>query len=158
MNKKKVLRSTLIGFVLLLVSLVITGLVGISDMINSGSDYLYWHNFNYGFANSLTNYWLIWKPRTMAHEVAYIGQVLFFVAITLTITLIVMSIVKKKPLYILPALLLGACIAYVPFLLILIVPMVQLGVLGAAAMAILSGVTGLTMFATFFEILAVKEM
>ena len=158
MNKKKVLRSTLIGFVLLLVSLVITGLVGISDMINSGSDYLYWHNFNYGFANSLTNYWLIWKPRTMAHEVAYIGQVLFFVAITLTITLIVMSIVKKKPLYILPALLLGACIAYFPFLLILIVPMVQLGVLGGVAMAILSGVTGLTMFATFFEILAVKEM
>ena len=158
MNKKKLLRSTIIGFVLLLLSLLITGLVGISDMVHSGVDYLYWNEFHYGFANTLTNYWLIWRPGILAHEVAYIGQVIFFIAIVTTLTLIVMSIAKKKPLYIIPALLLGASIAYLPFMLLLVVPMVQLGVLGGMAMAILSGVTGLVFFAIFFEFLACKEM
>lgn len=158
MNKKKVLRSTLIGFVLLLLSLVITGLVGISDLISSGSDWLNFHVFYYGFANTLTNYWLIWRPGYLCHETAYIGQVLLFVAIFLTLGLIIVSLVKKKPLYILPALLLGACIAFFPFLLLLIIPMVQLGKIGGTAMALLSGVTGLTMFATLFEVLAVGDM
>ena len=158
MNKKKVIRSSLIGFVLLLLALVITGLVGISDLIHSGSDYLYWNKFYYGFANSLTNYWLIWKPGLLQHETAYIGQVILFVAIFLTLGLIVMSLVKKKPLYIIPALLLGASIAFLPFLLILVIPMIQLGKMGGTAMAILSGVTGIVLFAIFFEILAVKEM
>ena len=158
MNKKKVLRSTLIGFVLLLLSLVITGLVGISDLISSGSDWLNFHVFYYGFANTLTNYWLIWRPGYLCHETAYIGQVLLFVAIFLTLGLIIVSLVKKKPLFILPALLLGACIAFFPFLLLLIIPMVQLGKIGGTAMALLSGVTGLTMFATLFEVLAVGDM
>ena len=158
MNKKKVIRSSLIGFVLLLLALVITGLVGISDLIHSGSDYLYWNKFYYGFANSLTNYWLIWKPGLLQHETAYIGQVILFVAIFLTLGLIVMSLAKKKPLYIIPALLLGASIAFLPFLLILVIPMIQLGKMGGTAMAILSGVTGIVLFAIFFEVLAVKEM
>ena len=158
MNKKKVLRSTLIGFLLLLLSLVVTGLVGISDLIHSGSEYLYWNEFYYGFANTLVNYWLIWKPGLLQHETAYIGQVLLFVAIFLTLGLIVMSLVKKKPLYILPALVLGACIAFFPFLLLLVIPMIQLGKMGGTAMAILSGVTGILMFATLFEILAVGDM
>ena len=158
MNKKKVLRSTIIGFVLLLLSLVITGLVGISDLINSGWDWLNFHKFYYGFANTLENYWLIWTPGKLCHETAYIGQVLLFVAIFLTLGLIIISCVKKKPLYIIPALLLGACIAFYPFLLLLIIPMVQLGKMGGTAMAILSGATGILMFATLFEIIAVSEM
>ena len=158
MNNRKVLRSTGIGFVLLLVSLIITGLIGISDLINGGSGELYGHTFNYGFANSLTNFWLIWRPGQLGHEVAYVGQVLFFVAIFLCIGLIVMAFKKKKPICVLPALVLGAAIAYLPFLLILAVPMAQLGVLRAAAMGLLSGVTGLVMFAIFFEVLAVSEL
>ena len=158
MNNRKVLRSTGIGFVLLLVSLIITGLVGISDLINSGTAELYGRPFNYGFANSLTNFWLIWRPGKFVHETAYISQVLFFIAIFLTLGLIIMAFAKKKPLCVLPALVLGASIAYLPFLLILVVPMAQLGVLRAAAMGLLSGVTGLVMFAIFFEVLAVSDL
>ena len=158
METKKVLRPTLIGFALLLLSLIITGIVGVTDLINGGSAELYGHTFNYGFMNAINNYWLIWRPGLLHHEIAYVGQVLFFVAITLTITLIVMSIVKKKFLFIVPALVMGAAIAYLPFILILAVPMAQLGVLRAAAMALLSGVTGLTIFAIYFEILATKQM
>ena len=158
MENKKVLRPALIGLALLFISLLITGFVGISNLINSGTGELYGQTFNYGFANSLTNFWLIWRPGALHHEVAYVGQVLFFVAITLTITLIVMSILKKKYIIIVPALVMGACIAYLPFILVLVVPMAQLGVLRAAAMAFLSGVTGLVLFAIYFEILASKEL
>ena len=158
MENKKVLRPALIGLALLFISLLLTGIVGVSDLINSGTGELYGHTFNYGFANSLKNYWLLWRPGLLHHEVAYVGQVLFFVAITLTITLIVMSILKKKYIIIVPALIMGACIAYLPFIFVLVVPMAQLGVLRAFAMVLLSGVTGLTLFATYFEILASKEL
>ena len=158
MENKKVLRSAFIGFALLLVSLVLTGVCGVTDLINGGVGELYGAQFKYGFANSLNNFWLIWRPGLLRHEVAYIGQVLFFVAITLTLTLIIMSIAKKKPVCILPALFLGAGIAYLPFILILVVPMAQLGVLRAAAMALLSGVTGLVLFSIYFEILACKGL
>ena len=161
MNNKKVLRSAFIGFLLLLLGLVITGLVAvIPGLLDGGSAVIYNQEkpFNYGFMNSLNNYWLIWRPGQLCHEVAYIGQVLFFVAIVLTLVLIVMAVAKKRPVCILPALFLGAAIAYLPFLLILVVPMAQLGVLRALAMAILSGVTGLVLFAIFFEALAVSEL
>ena len=158
MDKKKLLRSTLIGFALLFCGLLLTGIVGVTPLIDGGSAELYGHTFNYGFANSLTNFWLIWRPGQLHHEVAYIGQVLFFVALTLTITIIVMALIKKKPLFILPALVLGAGIAFLPFILVLVVPMAQLGVLRAPAMAFMSGVTGIVLFAIYFEIIACKEL
>ena len=158
MNNKKVLRSTFIGFFLLLISLVLTGIAGMTDLINGGTGELYGHQFKYGFMNSINNYWLIWRPGLLHHEVAYIGQVLFFVAIVLTLALIVMSIAKKKPVCILPALFLGAAIAFLPFILILVVPMVQLGKMRTIAMALMSGITGIVLFAIYFEILATKDM
>ena len=158
MEKKKLLRSTLIGFALLFISLLFTGLVGITHWIDGGTADLYGHPFNYGFASSLTNYWLIWRPGALHHEVAYIGQVLFFVALTLTIAISVLAIMKKKPLFILPALVLGAAIAYLPFIFVLVVPMAQLGVLRAKAMFVMSGITGLVLFAIYFEIIATKGL
>ena len=158
METKKVLRSAFIGFLLLLISLVLTGVAGVTDLINGGTAEIYGHTINYGFMNSINNFWLIWTPGKFAHETAYIGQVLFFVAIVLTLTLIIMSIAKKKPACILPALFLGAGIAYLPFILILVVPMVQLGKLGGRAMMLMSGVTGLVMFSIYFEIIAVKGL
>ena len=158
MENKKVLRPTLIGLALLFISLLLTGIVGVSSLIDSSTVTIHGHSINVGFASSLQNYWLIWRPGQFPHETAYIGQVLFFIAITLTVTLIVMSIIKKKYIFIAPALVMGAAIAYLPFILILVVPMAQAGVLRAAAMALLSGVTGLVLFAIYFEILAAKEM
>lgn len=158
MNNKKVLRSTLIGFVLLLISLVITGVAGVTDLINGGTGNLYGHEFKYGFLNTINNFWLIWRPGQLGHEVAYIGQVLFFVAIVLTLVLIIMAIAKKRPVFILPALFLGAGIAFLPFIFLLVVPMVQLGKMRAIAMALMSGVTGLVLFSIYFEILAAKDM
>ena len=158
MNNKKVLRSTGIGFFLLLLSLLITGLIGISDLMNGGSGTLYGRKLTYGLRASIDHYFKLWRPGQFVHETAYIAQVLFFVAIVLTLVLIIMSIAKKKPVCMLPALLLGASIAYLPFILILTVPMVQMGVMRAIPMAIMSGVTGLTLFAIYFEMLACSDV
>ena len=158
MENKKVLRPTIIGLVLLFLSLLFTGFIGISDLINSGTGELYGSTFNYGFANSLKNFWLIWRPSLLHHEVAYVGQVLFLVAIFLTVGLIVLSIIKKKYIFIFPALVLGASIAYLPFILVMVVPMAQLGVLRSSAMGLMSAITGLVIFAILFEIIATKQM
>ena len=155
---KKVLRPTLIGFLLLLVSLVLTGICGVTDIIDGGTGELYGRQFTYGFAASLSNYWKMWRPGTFAHETAYIGIVLIFVAIFLCLALIVMALKNKKPIYILPALVMGASIAYLPFILILAVPMAQLGVLRGWALVLLSGITGLVLFSIFFLILACKDL
>ena len=158
MNNKKVLRSTLFGFILLLLSLVITGICGVTNLIDGGTGELYGREFAYGFGASLKNYWNIWRPGAFAHETAYIGVVLFLVAIFLCLVLLIMSIAKKKPACMLPALLLGAAIAFLPFILILVVPMAQLGVLRGWALLIMSGVTGLVLFAIFFLVLAVSDL
>ena len=158
MNNKKVLRSTLFGFILLLLSLVITGICGVTNLIDGGTGELYGREFTYGFGASLKNYWNIWRPGAFAHETAYISVVLFLVAIFLCLVLLIMSIAKKKPACMLPALLLGAAIAFLPFILILVVPMAQLGVLRGWALLIMSGVTGLVLFAIFFFVLAVSDL
>ena len=155
---KKVLRPTLIGFLLLLVSLVLTGICGVTDIINGGTAELYGRPFTYGFAASLSNYWKMWRPGTFAHETAYIGIVLIFVAIFLCLALIILAIKNKKPVCILPALVMGAAIAYLPFILILAVPMAQLGVLRGWALVLLAGITGLVLFSIFFLILACKDL
>ena len=158
MENKKVLRPTLIGFVLLLLALIITGAFGVSDLMNGGVGTLYGHQFTYGLRASIGYFFQLWRPSHFMHETSFIGLVLVLVAITTTVTLIIMSILKKKYIFIVPALLLGATISYLPFILILVIPMVQLGVMRAIPQLFMGGVTGLTLFAMYFEFLAVKKL
>ena len=158
MNNKKILRSTGIGFMLLLLSLLITGLFGIGDMMNGGTGTLYGRTFTYGLRASIKNYFQLWRPSQFPHETAYIGLVLILVAITITLTLLVMSLVKKKPVCIIPALLLGAAISYLPFILIYVIPMIQMNKMPYLGMLFMAGVTGLTLFSIYFFGLAVKDL
>ena len=158
MENKKILRSTIIGFVLLLLALLVTGLIGISDLMNGGTGTLYGHEFTYGLRATIGNYFLLWRPGVFVHETAFIGLVLFLVGVFSALFLIITAIAKKKPICILPALLLGAAIAYLPFILILVIPMIQLGVMRAVPQLLMAGVTGLTLFAIFFEFLAIKPL
>ena len=158
MENKKVLRPTLIGFVLLLLALIITGAFGVSNLMDGGVGTLYGHQFTYGLRASIGYFFQLWRPSHFMHETSFIGLVLVLVAITTTVTLIIMSILKKKYIFIVPALLLGATISYLPFILILVIPMVQLGVMRAIPQLFMGGVTGLTLFAMYFEFLAVKKL
>ena len=160
MKDKKFLRPTIIGFCLLLLSMLLVGIFGITDAMNGGSGQIYLDGVevNYGLKASIGYYFQLWRPSAVPHEVGYIGLVLVLVAIFTTVTLIVMSIVKKKPIYIIPALLLGAAIAFLPFIFLLVVPMVQLAALRGIAMLFMAGATGLNLFAIYFLILACGDM
>ena len=158
MNKKKLLRSTIIGFVLLLLSLFITGLLCVTNVVADGVGFLHADAFTYGLKATIGYYFQLWRPSSIPHETAYIGLVLILVAIFVTLTLIIMSIAKKKPGYIIPSLLLGAAIAYLPFIFLLTVPMVQMGVLRGLGMLFMAGVTGLTLFSIYFLGLAVSNL
>ena len=158
MNNKKIRRSTLFSFCFLFLALLITGLFGISNVMNGGSDLLYNQVINYGLRASIGYYFQLWRPGTFPHETAYIGLVLLYIAVLATVALIILAIFKKKYFLIIPSLLFGAAVAYLPFLLILVVPMVQLGHMAALPMIFMCAVTVLTLFAIFFACLAISEL
>ena len=155
MNKKKLLRSTIIGFVLLLLALLVTGLFGISEGMNGGVGFLNADPYTYGLKATIGYFF---QPWTVAHATGYIECVLVFMAALAVIALIVMSIVKKKPVYIIPSLFFGAAVAYLPFILLLVVPMVEMGVISMAAVLMMAVVTGLTLFAIYFFGIAVGDL
>ena len=159
MDNKKILRPTFIGFFLLLASLLITGLVGINDSwMNGGTGILNGKEVSYGLRAAIKNYFLCWRPSQFQHETAYIGLVLILVAAVVACATIILALAKKKPVLMLTGLFLGAAIAYLPFILILVIPMIQMGVLGSKAMLVLAGVTGLVLFAIYFLYLPVGNM
>ena len=158
MKKKKVERSTIIGSILLFAALVITGLFGISSLMDGGTGTLHGHSFTYGLRASIKYFFLLWKPAQFAHETCYIGLVLVLVAIVVTIACLYLSIARKRYFYIIPSLMLGAAMAYLPFIFILVVPMVQLGVMQTLPMIFMAVVTGMTLFAIFFLCLAVSDL
>ena len=159
MDNKKILRPTFIGFFLLLASLLITGLVGINDSwMNGGTGILNGKEVSYGLRAAIKNYFLCWRPAQFQHETAYIGLVLILVAAVVACATIILALAKKKPVLMLTGLFLGAAIAYLPFVFILVVPMIQMGVLGSNAMLVMAGVTGLVLFAIYFLYLPVGNM
>ena len=157
MDNKKILRSSFIGFVLWLISAVITGVLGISDVMNGGTAQLNGRDFTYGLRASIDNYIHMWRPSQFPHETAYIGVVLVFVAITLCIATLVVAISHKKPALILTALFLTAAVGFLPFIFILVVPMVQMGVMRAVPMLLMCGATGLNLFAIYFLLAPVSR-
>ena len=158
MENKKALRPTFIGFVLLLLALLITGIFGISDLMNGGYGTLHGHQFAYGLKASIGYFFLLWRPSQFMHETAFIGLVIVLVAITSTLTMIIMSLKQKKPFFIIPSLLFGASLSYLAFILILCIPMAQLGVMRVFPQLFMGGVTGLTLFSIYFEFLALKKI
>ena len=133
MENKKILRSTVIGFVLLLIALVLTGICGVTSIIDGGTGVINGQEVSYGFMNSIKNYFNMWRPALFSHGTAFVGLVLMFVAATSSLVLIILAIAKKKPVCILSALFWGASVAFLPFILILAIPMAQLGVVSGSS-------------------------
>ena len=155
MENKKILRSAGIGLALWLVSALITGILMVTNAIDGGTGIINSRIYYYGPRAAISYYVTMWRPAQVQHETAYIGVVLVFVAITLGIATIVLSIRKKKPAFLLSALGLIVSIGFLPFIFILVVPMVQLGVIRAFALLLMAGATGLEFFAIFFCLLPV---
>ena len=133
-SKKKALRFSLVGFILLLVSMLITGFMGISDKLN-------------GFRLAIDNYLNLWF---FHHAVAYVAIVLIFVAITSFIVLSIFALKNKKAYLLLPILGLTLAIGFFAFILVLVIPNLETGVLGGRmAILVMSGVTGLVLFSLY---------
>ena len=159
MENKKIVRSTLIGFFLALFSMILTGVVGISDaLMNGGVGTLNGREFAYGLRASIKNFLKVWRPAEFPHETAYIGLVLVLVAIVVGVAAIILALVKKKPVLVLTGLAICAAIGFLPFIIILVVPMAQMGVIGSKAFLLLAGATGLDLFGIYFLYLPLKGL
>ena len=161
MENKKILRTTCIAFVLWLIAALITGIVGVSDLANGGVgiNRNTGELFTYGLRAAIQYYCLMWKPTAFNHPTAYVGVVLVFVAITLGITTIVMSFVKKKPMLLLTAIVETVAFGFLPFIIIFTSIQVEYDdTFRAAGMLLLGGATGLNLFACYFALMPVLRM
>ena len=159
MENKKIVRSTVIGFFLSLASMVITGIVGITDaLMNGGVGTLNGRKFAYGLRAAIKSFLKIWRPAQFPHETAYVGLVLVLVAIVIGFVTIILAFAKKKPVLVFTGLSLTATIGFLAFIIILVVPMAQMGVINSKAFMLLAGATGLNLFAIYFLFLPVKNL
>ena len=101
-----------------------TGLLGISPKIQ-------------GFKLAMQNYWDMWMPYKVATPLTYFCVTLLLFDIALLISLVIMSLVKRKGILILPSLGLFLAIAFLPFLFLLTIPQVEAGKLGRLAFYLL---------------------
>ena len=153
MENKKILRSTIIGFVLWLISAVTTGVVGVVDSIcTGGTGVLNGRSFYYGLRSSIGYYLEMWDSSAFNHPTGYIGVVLVFAAIIIGITAVVISIIKKKPVLIFTAIVEIVALGFLPFVFIFIVPMVQMGVATKAAVLLMGAATAFNLCALCFLI------
>ena len=158
MENKKILRSTLLGFLFLLLAMVVTGLTRVLGIVVGGSGTLYGREFTYGLNASIGYFFQVWRPSQFPHPVAFIALVLDLIGICSALFIIIAAIAKKKPLCILSALFFGASIAFLSFILIYAIPMIELNVMKALGHCLLAGATGFTLFAIFFEFLALRAL
>ena len=158
MENKKILRSTLLGFLFLLLAMVVTGLTRVLGIIVGGTGTLYGRSFTYGLNASIGYFFQVWRPSQFPHPVAFFALVLDLIGIFSALFIIIAAIAKKKPLCILSALFFGASIAFLSFILIYAIPMIELNVMRAAGHCLLAGATGFTLFAIFFEFLALRAL
>ena len=113
-ENKKVLRATVIGTVVLLISMVITGLIGMSTRVQ-------------GFREAMENYLTIWQPMKYQSPFAMIGLVILACDAIAFITIVVFAFIRKKFILIIPAVLFAVAIAFLPFLFILTFPLIEKG-------------------------------
>ena len=157
MGNKKILRSTLIGFLFLLVSMAVVFLACFFDFVNGGTGTLNGQEFVYGPRAALNAFLHVWRPASFPHVTGFIGLVLVLVAVVLALLTFILGLAKKKPALLLTAIFLGAAIGFLPFILILTVPMVEMGVIGAKGVCLLAGALGLDLFAIIFLLLPASK-
>ena len=142
-SKKKVVRLTLLGFILLLVSGLITGFLGMSDKMN-------------GLRLAIDNFFNLWLYK---HFVAYVALVMIFVAVTAFLVLFIIALKKKKAGLFFPILGLSLSIVFLAFIFVLVIPNLETGVLGGRlAILMMCGVTGLTIFAILAFLIPLYEL
>jgi hypothetical protein len=158
-NKKGNLKLNICSAVSLFLSLLVTGLVGISKFSRAGKyTTSSGATVTYGFKNSLFNYFRMWKPFLFQHWLAYVGCVIICIAVVALITLVIYAIVKKQKQAILPTIFFSLGLAYLPFLMIYAITMIEAAQM---RMLVFGGVllaTGLLLFGMILSGLSVVRL
>lgn len=144
-SRKAACRATIIGYALMMVTVLLTGIMGISKRTT-------------GFKAAMKNYWGIWQPNTVATPITYFAFIIFLFAIALFVALAVVAIIKRRGLLIVTALGLCLAIAFIPFLLLFILPQVEAGTMGRLAFYVLSFVSLLNLLAIVVLYLPLKAL
>ena len=136
MKNKRVILLTAIGAGIQALVVLLTGIFGVSPILH-------------GFINAMKQYWLVWawqETSTLGFVcLAFLGFDTFLLIVNC-----VLSIIRKKPLLLLPALCLFLSMAFIPFLFLLIFPTSEAGELGRKALVILGSLLVWNFIAVYF--------
>ena len=144
-ERKAAVKLTIFGCIFAFLCVLLTGFIGIS-------------NRSQGFRNAMADYWNIWMPSKIHSPLSYFCLVLLLFDICLLIALIVMSIAKKKGHLVVAAFGLFLAVAFIPFLLLFIVPQAEQGNMGRLALYTLSGASIMLAFAIVLFFIALKPL
>ena len=158
MDNKKILRSTLLGFLFLVLAMGVVVLTRFVGGLVGGTGTIDGREFAYGLKASVSNFIQVWRPSKFPHPIAFVALVLDLCAIFSFLFIFIAAIAKKKPVCILSGLFFGASIGFLSFILVLAIPMIQMNVMPAIGHCLLAGATGLVLFAIFFEFLALRAL
>lgn len=106
-ENKKVALYTVIGIVLMLISVIFTGVIGISKHVQ-------------GFKATIGDYGAIWAPVSNMGKAKFLLMGAIYLDLAILLVNAVYALLRKKPLRILPALCLALAVAFLPFLALLI--------------------------------------
>ena len=158
-NKKGNLKLNICSAVSLFLSLLVTGLVGISKFSRAGKyTTSSGATVTYGFKNSLFNYFRMWKPFLFQHWLAYVGCVIICIAVVALITLVIYAIVKKQKEAILPTIFFSLGLAYLPFLMIYAITMIEAAQMRMLVFGGILLATGLLFFGMILSGLSVVRL
>ena len=133
-NKKTISKATWIGAVVLFLSPLITGILALADVIKGGLFKLGDVSVGYGLRGCIQNYWNMWDPAKFPHVSGFIGVFVLIFAIVCLVSEAVIILKKKQSCLLVNAVLRFLGIAFLPFLLLLIVTAVLSKTLNAGAM------------------------
>lgn len=142
---KTVIHYSIAGAILMAITVLGTGILGVTHKLT-------------GFTKAMTNYWMIWRPRHVQTPITYFSLVIILFAIALLIAMVVIAIVKKKYILIVPSVGLFLSIAFIPFILLAVIPRVEQGKIGKLAFYLMCAFTLTNLFAVLCYYLGSREV
>lgn len=149
-HKRKITRfsiiTTCVAVILFLISGFSVGIAGGTHLIPSGHyASVSGASIGYGVKQSIHNYWGLWDPSRFPNAFGYIGLLLLIFFILIFLGELITVIIKKRFLLIIPVLVHGVTLGFLPYMLILGVTFFESGkgTTGAAILIVIASLFAL---------------
>ncbi len=136
-KKKSVSKATWIGAIVLFLSPLLVGISGLADVIHGGSFMLGEVKVGYGIRGCIDNYWKMWDPSQYPHVSGFLGALLIVFAVICLVFEAVVIIKKKEPKLLFNAVARFLGIAFLPYLILLVVTLLLAKQMTTGAMIVL---------------------